>query len=216
MRRRTFLASAGAVLLPVRAEPPADFYFTRLKYASGDWNAIPMAGATVLQALARHTNLHTDPRERVAALGDARMLESPFCYLAGTGLAQFNSAERANFERYVRGGGFVYADDAGAEPGGLFARSFEAELARSFGPKALRRLAPGHPLFSCYFQFDAAPESAAPAGAIDDGAVRGELRAIDIGGRIRVLYSNKHYSGARATVETRRFAVNIIEYALGA
>jgi hypothetical protein len=66
-----------------------------------------------------------------------------------------------------------------------------------------------------YFEFDAAPESAAPAGAIDDGAVRGELRAIEIGGSVRVLYLNKHYSGARATSDTRRFTVNIIEFALG-
>ena len=152
VRRRTILKTAGLALAPVgvHAQAPADFYFTRLKYESGDWNVGASAASTVLQALGRYTNLRVDPREHVVALGDARMLEAPFCYLTGRKLAQFSSIERKHFERYVRGGGFVLVDDAG-RASDLFARSLEAELARMFGPKALRELAAGHPLYSSFF-----------------------------------------------------------------
>jgi hypothetical protein len=43
-----------------------------------------------------------DPAERVIALSDPKMLQAPFCYLAGHKLVQFTPAERRNFERYVR------------------------------------------------------------------------------------------------------------------
>ena len=42
--------------------------------------------------------------------------------------------ERANFERYLRNGGFVFADDCNHDIDGLFARSFEAEMRRSSAP----------------------------------------------------------------------------------
>ena len=219
MRRRTLLKTAGLALAPIaaHAQAPADFYFTRLKYESGDWDAGAGAAPTVLQALTRYTNLRVDPRERVVALADARMLEAPFCYLTGRKLAQFSGAERTHFERYVRGGGFVLADDAGIDSG-LFASSFEAELARMFGPKALRKLAPGHPLYSSFFQFDAAPSGAIAAPGFDDPAP-GLLRAIDSGARVRVLLVSRYFGDAQRTpsaADISRFAVNIIEYALGA
>ena len=54
------------------------------------------------------------------------MLEAPFCYLAGHKLVEFNPAERRNFERYVRNGGFVLVDDCNHDIDGLFAKSFES------------------------------------------------------------------------------------------
>lgn len=217
MRRRTILKTAGLALVPLgaHAQAPADFYFTRLKYESGDWNAGAGAASTVLQALGRYTNLRVDPREHVVDLGDARMLEAPFCYLTGGKLAQFNGAESKHFERYVRGGGFVLVDDAGVASG-LFARSLEAELARMFGPKALRRLAAGHPLYSSFFQFDAAPAGTSALDAGFDDAAPGLLRAIDSDARVRVLMVNRYFGDARNDTDISRFAVNIIEYALGA
>jgi hypothetical protein len=38
-----------------------------------------------------------------------------------------------NFERYVKGGGFVFVDDCNHDIDGLFAKSFEAEMAKMFG-----------------------------------------------------------------------------------
>jgi len=115
-----------------------DFYFTRLMYDSGDWDVDIRMPSNVLNSLIEYTTLKVDPAERVVALSDPKMLEAPFCYLAGHKLVQFSPVERKNFERYVRGGGFVFVDDCNHDIDGLFAKSFEAELARMFGPRALR------------------------------------------------------------------------------
>ena len=122
-----------------------DFYFTRLMYESGDWDVDIRMPSNVLNSLVEYTTLRVDPAERVVALSDPKMLEAPFCYLAGHKLVQFTPAERKNFERYVRGGGFVFVDDCNHDIDGLFAKSFEAELARMFGPKALHKIPNNHP-----------------------------------------------------------------------
>ncbi len=194
MERRSFLKlSGGVALAPMLSS--YDFYFTRLKYVSGDWDAAARLPGQVLQALARTSSMRVDPAERVAALADPAMLAVPFCYLAGHRLVQFTGPERAHVERYVRGGGFLFVDDRSGAADGLFARSFEAEMARLFGVRALRKLPASHGLFASFYRID--------------GAQHDALRAVDMDGRVRVLYANKGSGGVR-------LAVNIIHYALGA
>ncbi|NHZ98903.1 DUF4159 domain-containing protein [Massilia sp. CCM 8734] len=202
-----------------------DFYFTRLMYESGDWDVDIRMPSNVLNSLVEYTTLRVDPVERVIALSDAKMLEAPFCYLAGHKLVQFTPAERKNFERYVRGGGFVFVDDCNHDIDGLFAKSFEAELARIFGPKALKKIPNNHPIYSSFFQFDGPPNTGNELNGWGDDLVHDYLKAIDINGRVRVLYSNKDYgcewdydfrNKRWLVVDNTRFAVNIIQYALGA
>ena len=205
--------------------PAFDFYFTRLTYESGDWDVDVRMPSNVLNSLVEYTTLRVDPVERIVALSDPKMLEAPFCYLAGHKLVQFTPAERKNFERYVKGGGFVFVDDCNHDIDGLFAKSFEAELARIFGPKALRKIPNNHPIYSCFFQFDGPPNTGNELNGWGDDLVHDYLKAIEINGRVRVLYSNKDYgcewdydfrNKRWLVVDNTRFAVNIIQYALGA
>jgi hypothetical protein len=202
-----------------------DFYFTRLMYDSGDWDVDIRMPSNVLNSLVEYTTLRVDPVERVVPLSDAKMLSAPFCYLAGHKLVQFTPAERKNFERYVRGGGFVFVDDCNHDIDGLFAKSFEAEMARIFGPKALRKIPNNHPIYSCFFQFDGPPNTGNELNGWGDDLVHDYLKAIEVNGRVRVLYSNKDYgcewdydfrNKRWLVVDNTRFAVNIIQYALGA
>ncbi|MES3020593.1 MAG: DUF4159 domain-containing protein [Pseudomonadota bacterium] len=202
-----------------------DFYFTRLMYDSGDWDVDIRMPANVLNSLVEYTTLRVDPVERVVALSDPKMLEAPFCYLAGHKLVQFTPAERKNLERYVRGGGFLFADDCNHDIDGLFAKSFEAELARIFGPRALKKIPNTHPVYSSFFKFDGPPNTGAELNGWGDDLVHDYLKAIEINGRVRVLYSNKDYgcewdydvrNKRWLVVDNTRFAVNIIQYALGA
>jgi hypothetical protein len=202
-----------------------DFYFTRLMYDSGDWDVDIRMPSNVLNSLVEYTTLRVDPSERMVALSDPKMLEAPFCYLAGHKLVQFTAAERRNFERYVRGGGFVFVDDCNHDIDGLFAKSFEAELARMFGPKALKKIPNTHPVYSSFFKFDGPPNTSVELNGWGDDLVHEYLKAIEIGGRVRVLYSNKDYgcewdydfrNKRWLVVDNTRFAVNIIQYALGA
>jgi len=202
-----------------------DFYFTRLLYESGDWDVDVRMPSNVLNSLVEYTTLKVDPAERMIALSDPKVLEAPFCYLAGHKLVQFTPGERKNFERYVRGGGFVFVDDCNHDIDGLFAKSFEAEMAKIFGASALRKIPNNHPVYSSFFKFDGPPNTSVELNGWGDDLVHEYLKAIEIGGRVRVLYSNKDYgcewdydfrNKRFLAVDNTRFAVNIIQYALGA
>ena len=234
MNRAAFLkllagAMAGAATLPlhraVAAAPDYDFWFTRLMYDSGDWDVDQRMPANLITSLIEYTQLRVDPKEHVLALADPRMLQAPFCYLAGHKLVEFNPDERRNFEQYVRNGGFVFVDDCNHDIDGLFATSFEAQMADLFGPRALQKLPDTHPLYSSFFRFDGPPATGFELNGWGDDLVHEHLRGIAIDGRLGVLYSNKDYGcewdydwrNKRWLAEDNtKFGVNIVVYALTA
>ena len=222
------LAPRGALAAPpaATAQPPSyDFWFTRLMYESGDWDVDARMPSNLLDALIQYTTLRVDTKERVLPLADPRMLEQPFCYLAGHKLVEFNPDERRNFERYVRNGGFVLVDDCNHDIDGLFAKSFEREMAAIFGEDALQKLPKTHPLFESFFRFDGPPNTAFELNGWGDDLVHEYLKGIALDGRLGVLYSNKDYGcewdydwrNKRFLAEDNtKFAVNVVIYALTA
>ncbi len=232
--RARFLRLAAGVLAGAAGTPLAaqqrkagvagyDFWFTRLKYNSGDWDVDQRMPANLITSLIDYTSLRVDPKEHVVALGDPRMLAAPFCYLAGHKAVEFSDAERRNFERYVRNGGFVFVDDCNHDIDGLFAKSFEAQMARIFGGEALKKLPNTHPIYSSFFKFDGPPATSFELNGWGDDLVHDYLKGITINDRLGVLYSNKDYGcewdydwrNKRFLAEDNtRFGVNIIIYAL--
>lgn len=224
---RAMLGGAALAALPAFARAQAaryDFWFTRLKYDSGDWDVDARMPSNLITSLIDYTSLRVDPEEHVLELSDPRMLEAPFCYLAGHKLLEFNPAERENFVRYVRNGGFVFVDDCNHDIDGLFARSFEAQMARLFGPGALKKLPNSHALYRSFFSFpDGPPATSFELNGWGDDLVHDYLKGIEVDGRLGVLYSNKDYGcewdydwrNKRFLAEDNtRFAVNIVMYAL--
>ena len=196
MTRARFLrlglgATAGAWLAaksaPLAANPASyDFWFTRLKYDSGDWDVDERMPSNLITSLIDYTGLRVDPEEHVVELADPKMLSAPFCYLAGHKLVEFNPAERRNFERYVRNGGFVFVDDCNHDIDGLFAKSFEAQMASIFGPRALAKLPNSHPLYSSFFRFpDGPPATSYELNGWGDDLVHDYLKGIGIDGRLQ-------------------------------
>ncbi len=220
----------GALLagIPRAADAQAtyDFWFTRLSYDSGDWDVDQRMPANILTSLVDYTNLRVDPDERVVALADPAMLTAPFCYLAGHKLVEFNAAEARNFERYVRNGGFVFVDDCNHDIDGLFATTFERQMASIFGAEALKKLPNDHALYRSFFEFeDGPPATSFELNGWGDDLIHDYLKGIEIDGRLGVLYSNKDYGcewdydwrNKRFLAEDNtKFAVNIILYALTA
>lgn len=214
--------------LPRAADAQAtyDFWFTRLRYDSGDWDVDQRMPANILTSLVDYTNLRVDPDERVVALADPAMLTAPFCYLAGHKLVEFNAAEARNFERYVRNGGFVFVDDCNHDIDGLFATSFERQMASIFGADALKKLPNDHAIYRSFFEFeDGPPATSFELNGWGDDLIHDYLKGIEIDGRLGVLYSNKDYGcewdydwrNKRFLAEDNtKFAVNIILYALTA
>lgn len=222
---------AGAALAPwargaSAAATPYDFWFTRLKYDSGDWDVDQRMPANVITSLIDYTTLRVDPEEHVVALADPKMLLAPFCYLAGHKLVEFNPDERRNFERYVRNGGFVFVDDCNHDIDGLFAKSFERQMASIFGDKALKKLPDSHAIYRSFFVFkDGPPATGMELNGWGDDLVHDYLKGIEIDGRLGVLYSNKDYgcewdydwrNKRWLALDNTRFAVNIAIYALTA
>ncbi len=179
--------------------------------------------ANLLTSLIDYTSLRIDPREHVIALSDPAMLSAPFCYMAGHKAVEFSDAERRNFERYVRNGGFVFVDDCNHDIDGLFAKSFEGQMARIFGGEALKKLPNDHPLYSSFFKFKGPPATSFELNGWGDDLIHDYLKGITINGRLGVLYSNKDYGcewdydwrNKRFLAEDNtRFGVNIVMFAL--
>lgn len=216
---------AGSCLPRLALAADHDFFFTRLSYESGDWDVDERMPANLLNSLIEYTSIRVDLTERIIPLADSAMLSVPFCYLAGHRLVQFNAQERQNFEAYVRNGGFVFVDDCNHDIDGLFARTFERQMAEIFGDKALKKIPNNHQIYSSFFSFDGPPNTGVELNGWGDDLVHDYLKAIEINGRIGVLYSNKDlgcewdydFRNKRwLAVDNTRFGVNIVVYAMTA
>jgi hypothetical protein len=108
---------------------------------------------------------------------------------------------------------------------GLYARSFEDEMRRTFpGPDTLAKLPDAHPLYRSFFEFAGGPpQTGHELNGWGDDMVHDYLRGVESRGRLGVLYSNKDY-GCEWDYDWRnkrfrredntRFAVNIVVYAM--
>ncbi len=182
--------------------------------------------SNLLDSLAAYTTVDFDPHEAVVPLGSKEVFNAPFVYLSGHKLRQFTDRERENFQAYVRRGGFVLADDCNHDIDGLFARSFEAQMAAIFGPDALKKIPNDHPLYHAFFPFNEGPPTTSfELNGWGDDLVHDYLRGIEIDGRLAVLYSNKDYGcewdydfrNKRFLAEDNtKFGVNIIVHAMTA
>ena len=199
------------------------FFFTRLQYESGDWDVDQRMPSNMLNSLVEYTTLPVDDRENIVSLGGDEIFNCPFCYLSGHKLVEFTSRERENFVKYVTNGGFVFVDDCNHDIDGLFAKSFESQMERLFGQKSLIKIPNNHTLYNNFFHFDGPPTTSQELNGWGDDIVHDYLKAIDVAGRIGVLYSNKDYgcewdydfrNKRFYKIDNTRFGVNIVMYAL--
>ena len=132
---RTLFAQAAAgqaSAAPVRPGP-SEFAFARLRYDSGDWDYNPKVAANVLDAVVQYTEIPVYPNEVVIAADSVELPSFPFIFMTGHTLVRFSTAERENLIRYVdAGGGLLFSDDCNHDVNGLYAKSFEEEMRRTF------------------------------------------------------------------------------------
>ncbi|MDO6390856.1 DUF4159 domain-containing protein [Pontibacter sp. BT731] len=200
------------------------FTFVRLQYRSGNWDTDPRMPSNLLHSLIEYTTVKVNEQEKVIPLDSAELFNYPFSYMSGHRLVQFNQKERQNFETYVRNGGFVFVDDCNHDIDGLFARSFEEQMKQIFGQSALKKIPNNHKVYNSFFTFDEGPPTTSfELNGWGDDLVHDYLKAIEVNGRIGVLYSNKDYGcewdydfrNKRWLAEDNtKFGVNIIMYAL--
>jgi hypothetical protein len=175
--------------------------------------------------LVEYTTIPINNEEKVVELSSNELFLYPFSYLSGHKLVQFDQQEKLNFKKYVDNGGFVFVDDCNHDIDGLFAKSFEAQMSSIFGQAALKKIPNNHEIYQSFFKFEKGPPTTSfELNGWGDDLVHDYLKAIEINGRIGVLYSNKDYGcewdydfrNKRFYAEDNtKFGVNIIMYAMG-
>jgi hypothetical protein len=247
MKRRTFVrnslvaASAATVInstaesgLKLLAAPKIGsedfvangFTFARLRYASGNWDADPKMPSNLLNSLIEYTSIQVNPNEHIIDIASDRLFDYPFVYLTGNKLVRFSEIERSNLRRYLRNGGFMFVDDCNHDVDGTFAKTVESEIKQILDrpDEALTKLSKHHAIYSSFFKFpDGPPSTSHELNGWGDDIVHDYLRAVEINGRVAVLYSNKDYgcewsydwpNKRFVNKDNTQFGVNIIVYAL--
>jgi hypothetical protein len=202
----------------------AKFTFTRLQYRSGDWNTDQRMPSNILNSLIEYTTIPVETDEKIVELSSDEIFAYPFCYLSGHKLVQFDTKEAANFKKYVQNGGFVFVDDCNHDIDGLFAKSFETQMGNLFGAGSLKKIPNTHSIYKSFFEFEKGPPNTSfELNGWGDDLVHDYLKAVEINGRIGVLYSNKDYGcewdydfrNKRFLAEDNtKFGVNIVVYAM--
>ena len=222
-------AEAGkmrATLSPRPLSAVSGFTFARLRYTSGNWDADPKMPSNLLNSLVEYTSIRVDPNERIVDISSDQLSNYPFVYLTGNKMVRFTEKERVNLRQYLRNGGFMFVDDCNHDIDGTFAKTFESEIKTVLDhpDEALRKLPQNHPLYNAFFEFkEGPPATSHELNGWGDDIVHDYLKAIEMDGRIAVLYSNKDYgcewnydwaNKRFAVKDNTRFGVNIIVYAL--
>ena len=198
--------------------------FARLRYDSGDWDYNPKVAANILDSIQQYTSIPIFPEEVVITADSPELMAFPFVFMTGHKLVRFSDKEREGLIRFVERGGLLFSDDCNHDVDGLYARSFEQEMRAIFGkPGAMPKLPATHPLYRCFFTFDAPPTTAHELNGWGDDLVHDYLRAVDHHGRVGVLYSNKDYgcdwdydwkNKRFRREDNTKLAVNIAVYAM--
>ena len=226
--RRQFLSITAGAALPraQRAGRPraSEFVFARLRYESGDWDYNPKVAANILDSIIEYTSIPVYHEEVVVSAGSTELLSFPFVFMTGHKLVRFSGAERDNLRRFAEAGGLLFSDDCNHDVNGLYARSFEEEMRATFPGERLVKLPDAHPLYRSFFTFTGGPpQTSHELNGWGDNIVHDYLKAIERGGRVAVLYSNKDY-GCEWDYDWRnkrflrddntKFAINIVVYAM--
>ena len=202
----------------------APFTFATLRYESGNWDSAPLVPSNIAHGVAQYTDIDVASEGVEVDLSSDDVFDHPFVFMTGHLPVRFSDGEARNLRAYVERGGLVFIDDHSHDIDGAFHRTVTAELERVFGSGALRELPNDHELYRTFFVFaDGPPTTPHEMNGWGDGLIHERLHAIDVGGRIGVLYSNKdyasewnyHYPNKRFLgLDNTRFAVNIVLYAL--
>lgn len=233
MDRRSFLQIAGAATGAPLAEAAnldlaarllyPSFVFARARYQSGNWDTDANLAKNFLASLGQYSYFRADRSEQIVSLESEEILSFPFVFLSGNEAVRFSRKERETFERYVRGGGFLFVDDCNHDIGAIFASTFEDEVCRIFqGSEGLRKISPDHVLYRSYFDFGGGPPTTSQElNGWGDDVVHDYLKGVEIGGRLAILYSNKDYgcewnydATEPAAPDSIKFAVNIVSYVM--
>ena len=212
-----------------------EFTITAVHYELSDWkqDSFPLAIPELVKFFKAHTTFETRLRWNKHQLGDSRIMQASMLYMTGQdAVFQIGDKEKKNLGKYLKEGGFLFAEDirhSGPENGltgmeaGVSGTPFDRQLkALIRDPQVLggqgkrwQKVPKGHPLFNIYWDFpDGPPMGGAPGGNVF------YLEMLQVRGRTAVIFSDLNISWywgdplADARQRGLQFGGNLIVFAM--
>jgi hypothetical protein len=189
--RRTLLG-LGLALAARRALAFADaarLTFAQVRHA-GRWDPRPDGLSRLAWEISKRTSIETSPAVKSIGLADPDLFRYPFAVLSSDQAFPAPAEnEIAELRRYLSYGGFLLVDDASATRGGAFEQSARQLVSRIVPGAQLTRVPRDHVLYKSFYLLDG------PAGRLSSTP---DLLALELGGRLAVLYSGNDLVGALA------------------
>lgn len=145
----------------------------------GDWYANPSSLPNLLVEIGLRTSVRVSDRPTEVRLTDPDLADYPYLYMTGHGNISLSDREIEALRDYLRGGGFLHADDNY----GLDA-SFRREVLRLYPDAELIDVPLDHPVYRIRYPF---PEGLPKIHEHDGLPARG--LGIFVEGRLAVFYS---------------------------
>jgi hypothetical protein len=163
--------------------------FAQLRHG-GRWDPRPDGLSRLAWEISRRTSIETSPVVKAVGAADPELFRFPFAVLSSDqAFPPLADNEVAELRRYLSYGGFLLLDDASAQRGSPFEQSARRLVSRIAPGAQLARVGREHVLYKSFYLLDG------PAGRV---ASTPDLDALEMGGRIGVLYSGNDLIGALA------------------
>ena len=218
------MLGGAALLTPWRAlgfDEGAALKINLLDYDGGNPDPRPGAWRKLLLEVEKRTSILIDPELGLVRADADELFSSPFLVWTGdSAFLALSEAQREGLRVFIESGGFLLID--GADEGDGFDLAVRAELAE-IAPSALSAVAQDHVIFQSFYILER------PWGRLDKSSV---LEAVDINGRLAVVYTPNDLQGAWARDELGnplfelspggdaqrdlafRFGINLVMYAM--
>src|SRR5438105_2226487 len=163
--------------------------FAQVRHA-GRWDPRPDGLGRLSWEISKRTSIEAAPGVKPLGLADPELFRYPFAVLSSDqAFPAPADNEIAELRRYLSYGGFLLIDDASGSRGGAFEQSARQLVARIVAGAQMARVPREHVLYKSFYLLDG------PAGRV---ASIPDLEALELGGRLAVLYSGNDLVGAFA------------------
>src|SRR5437763_17026651 len=161
--------------------------FAQLRHG-GRWDPRPDGLSRLAWEISKRTSIETSPSVKPIALADPELFRFPFAVVSSDqAFPAPADNEIAELRRYLSYGGFLLIDDASGSRGGAFEQSARQLVARIVAGAQMARVPREHVIYKSFYLLDG------PDGRV---ASTPDLEALELGGRLAVLYSGNDLVGA--------------------
>ena len=121
----------------------------RVRYGGGgDWYNDPSVIPNMMTEFEKRTGIPTKKQEVVLSLDDERIFSYPILYITGHGKIVLSEKECEMLRKYLKNGGFVYADDDYGMD--MYIRQ---QIKKAFPNNKLVEVPFDHPIFHIFYDF---------------------------------------------------------------